>query len=593
LIIIAITAAALMFLFELSKQALFPRIAIWTSHAATIGFTTLLAVFAAYFVGSHLATLNAELAADIDQRERLELLQRQSEAGLRESEANFRSLVENAPFGICRTTSAEDRFLTANPALARMLGFPSEHDLLRLRLSQDVYLKPQDRTALLDAIARSNPFEFVTDWKRSDGTPIKVRITGRRLTDDASGEGASEAIVSEAIVEEVTDRLVLEDRLRQAQKMEAIGRLAGGVAHDFNNLLGVIMGNAELIASLEDAGPRVLRRAASIRQVTEHAAALTAQLLAFGRRQMLQVTAFNLNEVVTATSAMLRRLIGEDVDLQLHLAPDLGSVSADRIQIQQVILNLAANARDSMPEGGVLTIETANVELDADYAKQHDEASAGSWVLIAVSDTGTGMDSATQARIFEPFFTTKTFGRGTGLGLACVYGIVKQCGGLINVYSELGSGTTFKVYLPRLAKPVEAGAVQLPSQPNPSGSETILVVEDAAEMRAVTRDFLASYGYTVLEAATAAEALAAIDQHSGPIDLLITDVVMPGESGPKLAVRLLQKLPGLKVLYVSGYTSNAIVHHGLVDPGIAFLQKPFSRDALGQKVREVISNNAS
>jgi two-component system cell cycle sensor histidine kinase/response regulator CckA len=593
LVVVAITAATLMFLFELSKQTLFPRIAIWTSHAVTIGFTTLLAVFAAYFVGSRLAGLNAKLAADIEKRERLESLQKQSETELRESEMNFRSLVENAPFGICRTTSTDDRFLTANSALARILGFPSEHELLRLSLSQDVYVRPHDRTALLDAVARSSPFEFVTDWKRSDGTPIKVRITGRRLADGASAEGASEAIVAEAIVEEVTDRLVLEDRLRQAQKMEAIGRLAGGVAHDFNNLLGVIMGQAELIASQADASPRVLRRAASIREVTEHAAALTSQLLAFGRRQMLQVTAFNLNEVITGTSAMLQRLVGEDVDLQLHLAPELGPVSADRIQIQQVILNLAANARDAMPEGGILTVETTNIELDAAYAKQHDDARAGSWVLMAVSDTGMGMDSETQARIFEPFFTTKGSGRGTGLGLASVYGIVKQCGGLIYVYSELGSGTTFKVYLPRLVKPAEAGAVQAPLQPSRRGSETILVVEDAPEMREVTRDFLASYGYNVLEASTSAEAVWAIDQHPGPIDLLITDVVMPGESGPKLAARLLQKRPGLKVLYVSGYTANAIVHNGLVDPGITFLQKPFSRDALGQKVREVISNNLS
>ncbi len=582
-----------MFLFELSKQTLFPRIAIWTSHAVTIGFTTVLAVFAAYFVGRRLAILNAELTADIKERERLELLQRQSEDELRESEANFRSLVENAPFGICRTTSTEDRFLAANPALARILGFSSEHELLRLRLSQDVYLKPQDRTALLDVTARSSPFEFVTDWKRSDGTPIKVRITGRRLTDDASGQNASEAVVSEAIVEEVTDRLVLEDRLRQAQKMEAIGRLAGGVAHDFNNLLGVIMGHAELIASQADAAPRVLRRATSIREVTEHAAALTSQLLAFGRRQMLQVTGFDLNEVITATSAMLQRLIGEDVDLRLHLAPELSSVSADRVQMQQVILNLAANARDAMPEGGILTIETTNVELDAAYAKQHDEARAGYWVLMAVSDTGTGMDSETQSRIFEPFFTTKGSGRGTGLGLASVYGIVRQCGGLIYVYSELGTGTTFKVYLPRLVKPVEAGAVQVPAQPSQRGSETILVVEDAPEMREVTRDFLASYGYNVLEAGTAAEAVAALDQHPDPIDLLITDVVMPGESGPKLAARLVQKRPSLKVLYVSGYTANAIVHNGLVDPGISFLQKPFSRDTLGQKVREVIDGSAS
>jgi two-component system cell cycle sensor histidine kinase/response regulator CckA len=580
--------AALMFLFELAKQILSPQISIWVSHAVTICFTTLLAVLAAYRVGRRLTTLNAELAADIEERKRLELLQMQSEAELRTSEANFRSLVENAPFGICRLNPTEDRFQTANLALARILGFSSDQELLHLHLSQDVYLNPQDREALLDAVARSDPFEVLIDWKRSDGTPIKVRITGRRLTEQAGGEG-----LFEAIVEEVTDRLLLEDRLRQSHKMEAIGRLAGGVAHDFNNMLGVITGHAELIALRASSDAATLRQAAAIREAAEHAAAVTAQLLAFGRRQMLQVAAFNLNEVIAGTSPTLRRLIGEDIDFQTFLAADLGVVSADRVQIQQVILNLAANARDAMPQGGALTIETANAELDAAYAMRHDEAAAGSWVLMAVSDTGTGMDSETQSRIFEPFFTTKRFGRGTGLGLASVYGIVKQCGGLIYVYSEPGKGTTFKIYLPRLVKPVEASAAQeIPPQTQP-GSETILLVEDAQDLREVTREFLLSYGYTVLEAGNAAEAIATADQHPGVIDLLITDVVMPGESGPKLAARLAQKRRGLKVLYVSGYTANAIVHHGLVDPGVALLQKPYSRDGLGRKVREILGSEES
>ena len=583
-----IAAAALMFVFELSKQILFPQITIWVSHTVTICFTILLATLTAYFVGSRLATLNAELAADIEERKRLELLQRQAETELKASEANFRSLVENAPFGICRTILQEDRFLTANQALARILGFPSEQELLTLRLSHDVYLRPENWTALIDNIAQSDQFEVVTDWKRSDGTPIKVRITGRRLTKQASEEGTFEAIV-----EEVTDRLVLEDRLRQAQKMEAIGRLAGGVAHDFNNLLGVIMGHAELITSSVDSEAPLFRRAAAIREASQHAASLTTQLLAFGRRQMLQVTAFNLNEVISATSAMLQRLIGEDIDLKLFLAADLGLVTADRVQMQQVILNLAANARDAMAQGGMLTIETANVDLDATYAMRHDQAAPGSWVLMAVSDTGAGMDSETQSRIFEPFFTTKGQGRGTGLGLASVYGIVKQCGGLIYVYSELGKGTAFKIYLPRLVKPVETGAAPEVVQQTRGGYETILLVEDAPHMREVTREFLASYGYNVLEAGNAAEAVARIDEHRGAIDLLITDVVMPGESGPSLAARLVQKRPGLKVLYVSGYTANAIVHHGLVDPGIAFLQKPYSRDALGRKVLEVIAGDGS
>jgi two-component system cell cycle sensor histidine kinase/response regulator CckA len=582
LLAVGAAAAALMFCYELAKQFLFPQITIWTSHFITIAFTTLLAILAAYFVGSRLSALNARLAADIEERKRLELLQKQAEEELKASEANFRSLVENAPFGICRSSPGEDRFLAANPALALILGYPSEQDLMRLRLSEDVFLTPRHRQAMLDAVAKSNPFEVLTDWRCSDGTPIKVRIAGRTLDEDA-GDG-----LFEAIVEEVTDRQTLEDRLRQAQKMEAIGRLAGGVAHDFNNMLGIILGHAELAVSRVGPDAPVLRHAEAIRDTALNAAALTAQLLAFGRRQMLQTAVFNLNEVVTSTSVMLRRMIGEDIELQTHLAANLGSVTADRVAMQQVILNLAANARDAMPQGGVLTIETANVELDANYAARHDEAAAGSWVLMAVSDTGTGMDTETQARIFEPFFTTKALGRGTGLGMASVYGIVKQCGGLIYVYSEVGKGTTFKVYLPRVVKPAERSAAA-PAQPDLRGAETILIVEDAAEMREITRAFLASFGYAVLEAGNATEAFERADQHPGRIDLLITDVVMPGESGPKLAARLLQKKPGLKVLYVSGYTENAIVHHGLVDPGIALLQKPYSRDTLGRKVRELLA----
>jgi len=576
--------AAGMSLFELSKQFLYPHITIWVSHFITISFTTVLSVLAAYFVGRKLAALNATLTADIAEQTRLEQLRRQAEQELKVSEANFRSLVQNAPFGICRSNADTDRFLMANPALVRILGYASEQDLLNLRLSEDVQLQGGKHGLLAEGASQSDPFEVVTDWKRSDATPIKVRITGRKVSAPQSGGN-----LLEAIVEEITDRLTLEDQLRQAQKMEAIGRLAGGVAHDFNNLLGVILGHTELLVPLAEQENPQYRHAKAIRQAAEHAASLTSQLLAFGRRQMLQVSVINLNAVVENVGAMVRRLVGEDIAIRTHLGSDLGRIKADPVQLQQVILNLAANARDAMPQGGTITIETINVELEPEYTKRHKDASSGPWVMLAISDTGMGMDQETQARIFEPFFTTKGLGQGTGLGLASVYGIVKQGGGLIYVYSEPGKGTTFKIYLPQVHEPTEEVSGLQPVQPEFNlGSETILLVEDAIELRSITRQFLEPFGYTVLEAENADQAVQKSECHQGTIHLLITDVVLPGVSGPKLAASLAGTRPEMRVLYVSGYTENAIVHHGLLDPGIKLLQKPYSRDALIRKVRDAL-----
>ena len=589
LVLVGVATGALMLSFELSKQALYPHITIWVSHFVTISFTTVLTVLAAYFVGGKLTALNATLRADIEERKRLEQLQRQAEEELKVSEANFRSLVQNAPFGICRSSADSDRFLTVNPALVRILGYASEQELLNLRLSEEVYLRHGDRKFVVEAVTQSDRFEVATDWKRADGTPIKVRITGRKMS-----EQSDEGNVFEAIVEEITDRHALEEQLRQAQKMEAIGRLAGGVAHDFNNLLGVILGHAELLISRAEAENLQRRHAEAIRRAAQHAASLTAQLLAFGRRQVLQVSVIDLNDVVGQTGAMVRRLIGEDIEIGTHLGSDLGKVKVDPVQLQQVILNLVANARDAMPHGGTITIETANVELDTQYTKRHEGASPGLWVMLAVSDTGIGMDQETQARIFEPFFTTKGLGRGTGLGLASVYGIVKQFGGLIYVYSEIGQGTTFKIYVPQVQEPVEKEIVAHPVRLEPQpGSETILLVEDAADLRNVTRDFLELFGYSVLEAGNSDDAIQKVELHRGTIHLLIADVVLPGESGPKLAARLTSLRPEMKVLYVSGYAENAIVHHGLLDPGIAFLQKPYSCDALIRKVREILVSKKS
>lgn len=375
--------------------------------------------------------------------------------------------------------------------------------------------------------------------------------------------------------------------------MEAFGQLAGGVAHDFNNLLTVITGYSEMLLSgaiPAEKHPDLIRE---IRKAGNRAASLTRQLLAFSRKQILQPVELSLNAVVVDTEKMLGRLIGEDIDLATALDPDLGSVRADPGQIEQVIMNLVVNARDAMPAGGHLTIETRNVELDQAYSQKHAEARPGEFVMLAVTDSGCGMDMATKAKIFEPFFTTKEVGKGTGLGLATVHGIVKQSGGSIEVYSEVGRGTTFKIYLPRLKGPVSSsksfpGLFQMPR-----GTETILLAEDEEGVRAAVCLALESNGYTVLAARNGDEALQLCRQHSDPIHLLITDVVMPQMSGRQLADLVVAQRSRIKVLYLSGYTDDAVVRHGVLEAGMAFLQKPFTPLALARKVREILGNPAT
>jgi len=382
-----------------------------------------------------------------------------------------------------------------------------------------------------------------------------------------------------------------EERLRQAQKMEAVGRLAGGVAHDFNNLLTVIISYSDLL--LEDLGSDDPKRddVDQIRKAAEGAAALTRQLLAFSRQQVLEPKVLDVNATVVSTEKLLKRLIGEDVQLATSLAPDLGRVKVDPGQVEQIIMNLAVNARDAMPRGGRMTIETANVDMDEIYVRSHAPARPGRYVMLALSDTGIGMDEQTKARIFEPFFTTKDPGKGTGLGLATVYGIVKQSGGFIWVYSEPGHGTSFKLYLPRVDEPAEPVAAPIPMTGPGRGTETVLLVEDAASVRMVTRQVLERYGYAVLEAPNGDTALRLAAKHHGPIHLLLTDVIMPGLSGRQLAEQLKQLRPDMKVLYASGYAGNAIVHHGMLESGIAYLQKPFTPETLGRRVRQVLDSS--
>jgi len=390
------------------------------------------------------------------------------------------------------------------------------------------------------------------------------------------------------IGQDITDRKRLEEQLLVSQKMEAVGRLAVGVAHDFNNLLGVIVGYSDLVL---DAFPSDDPRHQQLEQIKKaglRATSLTRQLLTFSRKQVCQPVVLDINALVTDFNKMLRRMVGEDIEFTNALHQGLGQVKADPGQIEQVIMNLVVNSRDAMPNGGKLIIETANVDLDEDYCLLHPSVQPGHYVMLAVSDTGSGMDAKTQARIFEPFFTTKEEGKGTGLGLATVYGVVKQSEGHIWVYSELGKGTTFKIYFPRIDEPAHSAATDLGAPGSMRGSETILLAEDSALLRVLTCTLLENNRYEVIAAENGMEAVKLAERCDRPIHLLLTDVVMPGMSGRELADRLAVKRPGMRVLYMSGYTNDAIVHHGVLEPGLFFLQKPFSQEALTHKLREVL-----
>jgi two-component system, cell cycle sensor histidine kinase and response regulator CckA len=407
----------------------------------------------------------------------------------------------------------------------------------------------------------------------------------RLIVTPVSGDEAVGAVVMHV---DITEVVRLEERLRQSQKMEAVGRLAGGVAHDFNNLLTVITGYSELLLRGLGKGAPERLHAEEIRKAADQAAALTGQLLAFGRKQMLAPQVLDPNDLVRDMEKMLRRVIGEDIDLATSLAESLGCVRADLGQLQQVVLNLAINARDAMPHGGKLTIETSNVILDRAYARKYLEVQTGRYVLLAVSDTGCGMSQEVRSHLFEPFFTTKEIGKGTGLGLSTIYGIVKQSGGHVAVYSEPGQGTTFKVYLPQVDEAGAAAAAVPATQGLPGGNEVVLLVEDQDRVRGLTREVLSRCGYTVLEAPNGCEGLKLVQEHRGPIHLLMTDVVMPEMNGRALADRLASLRPEIRVLFTSGYTDGAVVRHGVLKAKTAFLQKPFTPDGLAAKVREVL-----
>ncbi len=503
---------------------------------------------------------------------------------LRESEARYRLLVENAAYGIFRT-APDGKFLDANNALATMLGYSSTDELLTVNIRESIYAQPEKREALIAAtIAKGFADGLELEWVRKDGQPVMVRLSAR-LIRDPNGDS-----YFEGIVENVTEWRALETQLRQAQKMEAVGRLAGGVAHDFNNLLMVIKGHTELLMERTAPDHPDFRKIDQIKKAADRAAGLTRQLLAFSRMQVMQPHVMDLNATITEMGKMLPRLIGEDIELAILTKPELGHVKADAGQIEQVVLNLTVNARDAMPKGGKLLIETSNVELDEAYARTHPPLMPGRYVMLAVTDTGIGMDAATQAHIFEPFFTTKEKGKGTGLGLATVYGVVKQSGGFVWVYSELGKGTSFKIYLPRVDDIPDADSDKKRKEELPRGSGTVLLAEDEKEVREVAREFLELSGYTVMEAKDGAEAIELAEKHAGTIDLLVTDMVMPGIGGRELATRLQAVRPGLKVIYMSGYTEYANFKNEEFDLRTVMLQKPFTRALLAASVQKVLND---
>jgi len=504
-----------------------------------------------------------------------------AERALTESEAHYRVLFESNPNPLFVYSLDTLALLAINEAAVRQYDYTREEFLVMTL--EDIH-PPEDVPALRELVARSETgLRKRGEWqhRKKDGTIIDVEITRNTLT--FAGRPASLAMAHD-----ITRRKSIEGQLLQAQKMEAVGQLAGGIAHDFNNLLTAIFGSSDLL--LEDLSVDDRRRTdvEDIKKAAQRAAGLTHQLLAFSRKQLLAPQVLDLNALITDVEKMLRRLVREDVEFRTVLAPDLGAVRADPGQLEQVIVNLAVNAGDAMPQGGNLTVETANVDLDEAYAQAHVPLVPGRYAMLAVSDTGVGMDAQVKSHIFEPFFTTKEKGKGTGLGLATVYGIVKQSDGYIWVYSEPGQGTTFKVYLPRVEAAAEPPAPKPVAPASLRGSETVLVAEDEEAVRNLIRRVLVAHGYAVLAAGDGQEALRLANTHDGPIHLLLTDVVMPNMNGRQLAERVVSARRKTKVLYLSGYTDDAIVRHGVLEPGIAFLQKPFTPQGLARKLREVL-----
>ncbi|HMD16361.1 MAG TPA: PAS domain S-box protein, partial [Terriglobales bacterium] len=510
-----------------------------------------------------------------------------AEEEIRKSEQRLRIHVEHTPLAVIEW-DLEHHVVAWNAAAERIFGFSREEAMGR---HASFMVPPAFRQQVDEVgqrlVAQKGGERSTNENITKDGRTISCEWYNTPLVDE-SGRVLGVA----SLVQDVTERVALEEKLRQSQKMEAVGRLAGGVAHDFNNLLTVIIGYSQILAEGVPAPSRLKDATMQIRSAADRAAGITRQLLAFSRKSILSPRVIDLNDVMMNIDTMLRRLIGEDIEILTVPGRDLGTVKADPGQVEQVIMNLVVNARDAMPSGGKLTLETENAELDEAYARDHAPVQPGRYVMLAVSDTGTGMTADTQAHIFEPFFTTKEVGKGTGLGLSTVYGIVKQSGGYVWVYSEPDQGTTFKIYFPRIDQPAEEVGVEKRPAGVQRGTETILLVEDDEQLRQLISSVLGECGYKVLPAAGTAEGLALCRNNHHDIRLLVTDVILPGMNGRQLAEQVKQISPRTRVLYISGYTSNAIVHYGVLDPGLWFLPKPFSLSALVVKVREVLDAEA-
>jgi PAS domain S-box-containing protein len=511
----------------------------------------------------------------------LAIERRRSEEALRKSESVFRLLFSHNPLPTWVMDDETLQFIQVNDAAVQQYGFAAE-EFGRMTMFD---IRPEEKSASLEVRPQNNGegrHQGVCKHRKKDGRVFEVELISHQF--DYAGRR-----VRLVVAQDISERHLLEQQLRQATKMEAVGRLAGGVAHDFNNLLMVIKGHTELLMSELPPSDGMFRKITQIDRAADRATALTKQLLAFSRMQVLQPRVMNLNGVVEDMGRLLPRLIGEDIELAIRSEADLGAIRADASQMEQIIMNLAVNARDAMPTGGRLIIETSNAELDRTYNSTHPIVRPGRYVLLAVSDTGTGMDAETQAHIFEPFFTTKEPGKGTGLGLATVYGVVKQSGGFIWVYSEVGKGTSFKIYLPRVDQPEDKGSAALPFAEAPRGTETILLAEDEQDVREVAREFLESGGYTVIESHNGADALRLAAEYKGAIDLLVTDMVMPGMTGKELAGRLQHQHSGIGVIYMSGYSEQTVAETAQADSGMLLLTKPFSRGSILRAVREALN----
>jgi two-component system cell cycle sensor histidine kinase/response regulator CckA len=532
------------------------------------------------------------LRRKVEELEKFEEDHKRVQSALKESEKKFQQFYDEAPVGY-HELDTKGRITRVNRKELQMLGY-SAGEMLGKPVWNFFEEGDTTRKVILAKLSGDVSFHdtFERTYRRKDGSTLPVLVEDRVIRDSEN-----QVIAIRSIVEDITERRRTEEalrkseeQLRQWQRVEAIGRLAGGVAHDFNNLLMTIKGCSELLLGAFDRRDPRREEVEEILKAADRATALTRQLLAFGRRQVLQPQILDLNAVVMNMDKMLRRLIGEDIQLITSLEPEVWSVKVDPGMIEQVVMNLAVNSRDAMPSGGKLTIETSNVIHDEEYASHHVSVKPGYYVMLAISDTGCGMDKETQSHLFEPFFTTKDTGKGSGLGLSTVYGIIKQSGGNIWAYSEPGLGTTFKIYLPRVEraakgykprlKPKEVGA--------PGGTETILLVEDEEAVRTMVSKILQNKGYTVLEARHGNEAIEVSERYEGSINLMVTDVIMPQMSGRELAERMAPMRPEMHVLYMSGYPDNTIVQHGVLEPGTAFLQKPFTINALELKVREIL-----